>query len=144
MNKLLLACQKFRKLAAGNDLAAMVSATKNSCLAEIAGGIKAIDTLSAKEFDAAASKGIQALDEAFGKLASFFQTLTADNLESNLRTAQGILSGAAFYTSPYNAGVGFDPTTRIGGPSSPAAYMDRVSASVKKLSDFLKQTAPIK
>lgn len=113
------------KLAQVLDFVSELNNQKKLILQEIAGGIQAINHLITTNKDAAASEGLQNLDDAFGDLNSTATQMTADTASSSVERMKSIVGNASFYTNPANAGTGYDAVTNIGGNYSPASFLNR-------------------
>jgi hypothetical protein len=51
----------------------------------------------------------------------------------------GICGMATFHSSPQNAGTGYYPMTTVGGPWSPADYLNRMFKYVRELDAAIKK-----
>jgi hypothetical protein len=135
INKLYLKCAHFEKIA---DLTQTVNKFKTAIQAEVNGGINSINKLVTSNKEAANSAGISKLDQVFGEIGNEAAKLSAEAFEINIKDILSICGKGIFYTLPQNAGMGYDPVTRIGGANSPASYLDRIYNHAKNLQKYVQ------
>lgn len=136
LDQLLKSAEAFEKLAAF-DFAAICKNLGTAIQAEVAGGIQAINRLVTTDKEAANSQGIQSLDDIFAKIGDSARGLEPRGASISIRDMKAQIGNGTFYTSSFNAGTGYDPNTRKGGAYSPAAYLNRINAYVRKLEKYL-------
>lgn len=133
--------EAFEKLAAV-DFAGICKSYGAAIQRELAGGIAAINKLVTTNRQAAESHGIEVLDEMFGKIGDVARQLEPSGIDLSIRDLRSLIGNASFYTNSFNAGTGFDPATRIGGATSPGAYLQRIKTLVDNLEKWSKQIKP--
>lgn len=144
-DKLLQACENFEKLAEW-DFSKIVRTYKPQLANEVSAGINSINRLVTTNKAAANAESLRTLDEIFGKIGETVNRIdSADmrGLDIGLRDIRSFIGSGSFYTSSYNAGVGFDPITRLGGADSPAAHLNNIFKLVEKLEGYLKYNSVI-
>jgi len=140
-DQILKTAELFEKLAQAN-FESLCKTYARSIANEVAGGIAAINKLVTTNKDAAKSRGIEALDSVFGKIADEARRIAPDGIELSIRDLKAIIGSGTFYTSSFNAGTGYDVMTRQGGQYSPAAYLNRIQKLVldlEKWADYYKK-----
>lgn len=140
INSLLQACANFEKMAEW-DLSKIVRTYKPQLANEVSAGINSINRLVTTNKDAAKAESLQVLDEVFGKIGDTvnrMDSVDTRGLDIGIRDIRAFVGSGSFYTSSYNAGVGFDPITRMGGADSPAAHLNNIIKIVEKLEGYLK------
>lgn len=145
LTALLQACENFEKLAEW-DLSKIVNTYKPQLANEVAAGIRSINHLVTTNKDAAQSEAITSLDEFFGRIGVSVNNMNpADTrgLDICIKDILSAVGSASFYYSSYNAGVGFDPITRLGGNDSPGAHMNNIYNLAKKVEGYVKYNAVI-
>lgn len=128
----------FEKIATGTGLASLVQGHKSAIGQEIAGGIRAVNKIMTSNPKAAASEGIQRLDDYFGQLGQFNNQLDPANPNPAVASMLYTIGEARRYTISSNAGFGYDSFTQLGGSYSPAAYLVRIETYVKQIDQAIK------
>lgn len=138
---LLRACDKFEKMATGFDLTKVINTYKPLLANEVAAGIRSINRLVTTNKDAAKAHSLEILDDVFGKIGVIVNNLNPTDPRGSDLAVKDMLAAAnngTFYTSGYNAGTGFDPTTRLGGNDSPAAHLYKLIEILKKFEGYVR------
>lgn len=131
-------CEAFEKLAQDKGILNLISGCKNGIAAEVASGIKKINALITTSKEAAESEAIQKLDDILGRINGTAQELTVESAKRVQASLQTIIGQALFFTSPQNAGMGYDPLTASGGGNSIQAVVNRINSYCQKLAAGLK------
>lgn len=141
INDLLRACDKFEKMATGFDLTKVVNTYKPLLAAEVAAGIRSINRLVTTNKDAAKAQSLQSLDDIFGRVGETVNNLNAVDPRGSdiaVKNMLAVANSGTFYTSSYNAGIGYDPITRMGGGDSPAAHLNKIIEILKKFEGYVR------
>src|SRR5882762_9566839 len=124
-NLILKEARRFEKLSTF-DLEKILQSYKNAINIELTAGSKAVDNLYGTNPKAAGSRGLKALSDTFDKVKVLIDAIESVSAAPSINEMLTLIGQASFYSSPQNAGTGFERVTTVGGPASPAGVLLRI------------------